>query len=199
MTGVQIFMAAHSDTYEISMSRAFLPSRFFMAFCPFSEKQPQRCVMLFDPIHEQHLGMLEAQLRRAQALTPELMFEVIAQTCVRFAACETAAKARIDRLIESGAWTDAALALVELELPQWKLRRIVCEDGEWHCGLSRQPQLPLGLDDVEEASHEILPLALLISLLQARRAIAAERPTGVTAVPQVGPVSGYPVCCDNFA
>ena len=66
--------------------------------------------MLFDPKHEQHLGMLEAQLRRAQALTPELMSDVIAQTCVRFAACETAAKARIDRLIESGAWTDAALA-----------------------------------------------------------------------------------------
>ena len=56
----------------------------------------------------------------------------------------------------------------------------------------------LGLDDVEEASHEILPLALLISLVQARRAVA-ERPTGVTAVPQVGPVSGYAVCCDNFA
>ena len=70
--------------------------------------------MLFDPKHEQHLGMLEAQLRRAQALTPELMSDVIAQTCVRFAACETAAKARIDRLIESCAWTDAALALLEL-------------------------------------------------------------------------------------
>ena len=154
--------------------------------------------MLFDPKHEQHLGMLEAQLRRAQALTPELMSDVIAQTCVRFAACETAAKARIDRLIESCAWTDAALALLELELPQWKLRRIVCEDGEWHCCLSRQPQLPVGLDDVEEASHEILPLALLISLVQARRAVAG-RSTGVTAVPQVGSVSGYAVCCDNFA
>jgi hypothetical protein len=88
--------------------------------------------------------------------------------------------------------------LLELDLPQWKLRRIVYEDGEWHCSLSRQPQLPLGLDDVAEASHEILPLALLISLLHARRAVA-ERPTGVTAVPQVGPVSGYPVYCDNFA
>ena len=48
--------------------------------------------MLFDPKHEQHLGMLEAQLRRAQALTPELMSDVIAQTCVRFAACETQRK-----------------------------------------------------------------------------------------------------------
>ena len=80
--------------------------------------------MLFDPIHEQHLGMLEAQLRRAQALTPELMFEVIAQTCVRFSPhARRQRKLGIDRLMKSGAWTDAALALVELELPQWKLRR----------------------------------------------------------------------------
>ena len=35
--------------------------------------------MLFDPKHEQHLGTLEAQLRRAQALDPELMSDVIAQ------------------------------------------------------------------------------------------------------------------------
>ncbi len=154
--------------------------------------------MLFDPKPEQYLGRLEARLRRAQAPAPELISDVIAEACVCFAARGGAARLRIHRLIESGAWTDAALALLELELPQWKLRRIVYEDGEWHCSLSRQPQLPLGLDDVVEASHEILPLALLISLVQARRAVA-ERPTGVTTVPQVGPVSGYAVCCDNFA
>jgi len=39
--------------------------------------------------------------------------------------------ARIDQLIEARAWNDAALALVELELPAWKLRRLVYEDGEW--------------------------------------------------------------------
>ena len=99
--------------------------------------------MLFDPIHDQHLGMLEAQLRRAQALTPELLSEVIAEVR-RFARAKRQRKLRINRLIAAGAWTDAALALVELELPQWSLRRIVYEDGEWHCCLSRQPQLPLG-------------------------------------------------------
>ena len=41
--------------------------------------------MLFDPKHGQYLGTLEAELRRAQILTPELMSEVIAQACVRFA------------------------------------------------------------------------------------------------------------------
>ena len=154
--------------------------------------------MLFDPKPEQYLGRLEARLRRAQAPTPELISDVIAEACVCFAARGDAAKLRIDRLIESGAWTDAALALLELELPQWKLRRIVYDDGEWHCSLSRQPQLPLELDEVAEASHEILPLAILIALLEARRAAAAS-PTGATTVPQVRPVPGYAVCCDNFA
>jgi hypothetical protein len=133
--------------------------------------------MLFDPKQEQYLGRLEAQLRRAQALTPEL--------------------------IESGAWTDAALALVELELPQWKLRRMLYEDGEWHCTLSKRPQLPIGFDEVAEGSHEILALAILIALLQARRDAAVSTPavstTGVTAVPQVGAVAGYAMCCDNFS
>ena len=41
--------------------------------------------MLFDPKHEQYLGSLEAELRRARALTPELMSDVIAEGCARFA------------------------------------------------------------------------------------------------------------------
>lgn len=154
--------------------------------------------MLFDPKPEQYLGRLEARLRRAQAPTAELISDVIAEACVCFAARGGAAKLRIHRLIESGAWTDAALALLELELPQWKLRRIVYEDREWHCALSRHPQLPLELDEVAEASHEILPLALLVALLQASRDVAASA-TRVTAVPRVDLAPGYAVCCDNFA
>ena len=154
--------------------------------------------MLFDPKPEQYLGRLEARLRRAQAPTAELISDVIAEACVCFAARGGAAKLRIHRLIESGAWTDAALALLELELPQWKLRRIVYEDREWHCALTRHPQLPLELDEVAEASHEILPLALLVALLQASRDVAASA-ARVTAVPQVYPTPGYAICCDNFA
>jgi hypothetical protein len=45
-------------------------------------------------------------------------------------------------------------------------------DREWLCSLSNQPQLPLGLDNVAEASHEVLPLAILLAFLQARRAAA---------------------------
>jgi hypothetical protein len=162
------------------------------------DRDHERRVMLFDPKQEQYLGRLEAQLRRAQALTQELISDVLAEACIRFATRGSAAKFRIDRLIESGAWTDAALALVELELPHWKLRRMLYEDGEWHCYLSKQPQLPIGFDEVAEGSHEILALAILIALLQARRD-AAVSTAGVTAVPRIGPVAGYAMCCDNFS
>jgi hypothetical protein len=43
---------------------------------------------------------------------------------------------RIDRLIVSHAWTDAAFALIELALPKWSIRRIVQADAQWHCSLS---------------------------------------------------------------
>jgi hypothetical protein len=163
-----------------------------------SDRNHLRRVMLFDPKCQEPLGRLEAQLRCARAITPELIPDVIAETYTRVSAHSRTVKAEINRLIESGAWTDAILALVELELPQWKLRRIIYEDGEWLCSLSRQPQLPLGLDEVAEGSHEILPLAILIALLHARRATAANA-ASLTAVPRIRPVRGHVACCDNFA
>jgi hypothetical protein len=154
--------------------------------------------MLFDPKHEQYLGRLEAELRRARALTPELMSDVAAEACVHFASHGGPAKLKIERLIGAGAWTDAALALIVFELPQWTLRRILYEDDEWHCSLSRQPELPMELDEVAEGSHETLPLAVLIALLQALRDHAG-RESGVTGVLQVNPLAGHAMCCDNFA
>jgi hypothetical protein len=152
--------------------------------------------MLFVPKHD--LNTLEANLRGAQAITAELMFGVMTQACVRCAAMSRAAQTRVNQLIEAGAWTDAALALLELELPQWKLRRLVQEDGEWLCTLSKQPQLPLGLDEVSEATHEVLPLAILIALLHARCAPSPDAASS-TAVPVVRPTAGYALNCDNFA
>ena len=154
--------------------------------------------MLLALKHGERLGGLEQQLRRAHAITPELLSDVIAQACTRFAAHGATAKAKIDRLLESGAWTDATLALLELELPHWKLRRLIYEDGEWLCSLSNQPKLPLDLDDVAEASHEILPLAILVAFLEARR-VAAASATRVTTVPQTRYIPSHAVCCDNFA
>jgi hypothetical protein len=157
-----------------------------------------KCVMLCNPKCEEHFGGLEQQLRRARAPTPGIMADVIGEACTRLASQTPAARARLDRLVESGAWTEASLALVELELPQWKLRRLVYDDGEWLCTLSEQPRLPLGLDEVAEGSHEVMPLAILIALLEARRA-AASSATDVSTVPRVRSLPGYTVGCDSFA
>jgi hypothetical protein len=154
--------------------------------------------MLFNPKHDDRFARLDEQLRRADAVTPELMSDAMAVVCVRFGALGAAPNGEVNRLIEAGAWTDATLALLELELPQWTLRRLVYEDGEWLCSLSKQPGLPPEYDEVAEASHEILPLAILTALLQARRGSAATA-AAVTTVPQVNPVSTYAVCCDNFS
>ena len=108
----------------------------------------------------------------------------------------------VDRLIGSQAWTEAALALVEHEFPLWKLRRLVFEEGVWLCTLSKQRNLPIWLSDDAEASHELLPLAILAAFIEARR--HPEPPAGraTSSVPQCRIESGSPVesmCCDNFA
>ena len=155
--------------------------------------------MLFDPKYEP-LDALEEQLRRAHAVTPDLISNVIADACTRLPAMKRAGKAaRIDQLIETGAWDDAALALIELELPAWKLRRLVYEDGEWLCSLSKQPNLPVDLDHTADASHEVLPLAILSAFVEARRRASAMRETSLQTVPPVRRTSGYAICCDNFS
>jgi hypothetical protein len=154
--------------------------------------------MLFNPKYDDGLARLEEQLSRADAINSELLSAVMAIVCARFRALGSGAKAAVDRMIEAGAWTDAALTLFTFELPQWTLRRLVCEDGEWLCSLSKYPALPFAYDEAAEASHEILPLAILLALLQARRAFA---PTvaGINTVPQTSSVSNNAVCCENFS
>ena len=64
-------------------------------------------------------------------------YDVIARVGPRLQVQHPTAKAKVARLIESGAFADATLAVLELELPQWKLRRLIYEDGEWHRSLSK--------------------------------------------------------------
>jgi hypothetical protein len=154
--------------------------------------------MLLNRKYHAPVDGLNEQLKMAPAITRDLISAVIGQACVRFNAIGGDAKAKINRLIEVGAWTDAMLALIALELPEWKLRRLLFEDGEWHCALSRQPLLAFGLDELAESHHEVLPLAILMALLEARRA-TGKRPSTVSAVPQVQPGPSYAVCRDNFS
>jgi hypothetical protein len=150
--------------------------------------------MSFEPDRGRRLEVLLARIRRARAVTPDLLTEVIANACARFPAHGHATKAAFNQLLACGAWTDAVLLLLHLEVPYWKLRRIIYDDGEWHCLLSKQPQFPLELDEGAEAAHEVLPLAILIAFIKARSAVASATPS----VPRVGPSPNCAICCENF-
>lgn len=144
------------------------------------------------------LDRLDDRLRRAPAIERGLFRKVIEDAGMRLRLLRQSPQAiRLDRLIEAGAWTEAAFALIELELPAWKVRRLVYEDGRWLCSLSRQPHLPVDLDDIVEAGHEASGLALLRAFVEARRR-SGNAPGTTLIVPQVQPASDQFLCCDNF-
>jgi hypothetical protein len=147
------------------------------------------------------LNAVHDDLQRAQGMTRDLMARVV-DAGTRIATPSGAAKAaRIGRLIELAAWTEAALAMVDLELPQWKVRRLVCEEGLWLCSLSRQWKLPAWLADDVETRHESLPLAILTAVVDARRCALLSSPPRANAVPLCGSAADDPaeiICCDNF-
>ena len=142
---------------------------------------------------------LSPRLRAAPAMTPPLMHDVIDHACRRIPSLgDSERTTRIMRLIDVEAWADAALALIELELPLWQVRRIAYDEGEWHCALSRERELPDWLDTAVEARHADLALALLSAFVEVRAlAVDVSRPS----VPSVRPApdSLYePIGCDNF-
>jgi hypothetical protein len=102
---------------------------------------------------------------------------------------------RLRRLVEAEAWTDAALTLVELALPEWALVRLVRDDDEWCCSLARHWQLPDWLDDVVETRHPELPLAILEAVVEAQ-----ETRLGVAvSAPRCQDQDLNVLCCDNFS
>jgi hypothetical protein len=138
--------------------------------------------------------------RNAYAVTAEFLADLMSQTCRRFPSAGQSCKtARIERLIQSAAWTDAALALIDLELPQWQLRRIAYDEGEWHCALSRQRELPDWLDQSVEARHADLALAILSAFVEAERTSARAARSSVPIVPRKADVFYEPTLSDNFA
>ena len=142
---------------------------------------------------------LGERLRDAYAVTAEFMADIVSQACRRFPSVGQAGKsARVERLIQSGAWTDAAIALLDLELPQWQIRRLVYDEGEWHCALSRQRELPDWLDQSIETHHADLALAILSAFVEAQR-ISAPGSRGSVPTVRRGVSSSYePVLVDNF-
>jgi hypothetical protein len=142
---------------------------------------------------------LSDRLRDAHSATAEFISEIIGKTCRRFPSMgQTGKTARIEQLIETGAWTDAALALIDLELPLWQVRRIAYDEGEWYCALSRERELPDWLDSSIEARHADLALAILSAFVEAQNLSAPSSRTSVPAVSRDANPLYEPVACDNF-
>ena len=139
------------------------------------------------------------QLRNAGYVTAEFLSDIIRATSRRLPSKSNARAARVGHLIESQAWTDAALALIDLELPQWQVRRLAYDDGEWYCALSRQRELPDWLDQSIETHHADLALAILSAFVEAQRISSTPSRTSVPPVPQQANPLYEPVYSDNFA
>jgi hypothetical protein len=161
-------------------------------------RSPGDCAMAFTADREVLFDRLDEELRFASQPALDLFAKIVASVCSRIPILTRSGKAAgIDRLIESGAWTDSALTLIELELPMWKVRRLAFEGGEWLCSLSRRPDLPLEFDDCV-ASHEVLALAILRAFVEARRNTSSKRQV-TSMVPRLLPLPADAICCDNFA
>jgi hypothetical protein len=144
-------------------------------------------------------GALGDRLLNAPEANATLMAETIDTACRRFPSSgQSERTARIEQLIRSEAWTDAALALIDLELPLWQVRRLAYDEGEWYCALSRQRELPDWLDQSIEARHADLSLAILSAFAEAQRVSAPlSRPSVPVVKGNLNPLY-EPVCCDNF-
>jgi len=151
-------------------------------------------------LSEQHdHDALNGALRSAHGVTVALMSGIIQQTCRRFPSAGQSAKAaRIQQFIQSAAWTDAALALIDLELPMWQLRRLAYDEGEWHCALSRERELPEWLDQSIEARHADLALAILSTFVEAQSTSVPLTRSSVPEVPRERHSLYQPLCTDNF-
>ncbi|MBW7972067.1 hypothetical protein [Bradyrhizobium sp. BR 10289] len=146
------------------------------------------------------LPSLGDRLRHTQAVTRPLMLEIIDKSCRRVPLLgQSERAARLSHLIDAEAWTDAALTLMELELPRWRVRRIAYDEGEWHCALSRERELPDWLDAAVEGCHGDLALALLSAFVEVQAlAVEASRPSVPTVRPALDPLY-QPAACENFS
>jgi hypothetical protein len=145
----------------------------------------------------QAFSRLTGRIRDANAVTAELLSEVIREACSRLPSVRrTQHFKQLEQYIQSSAWTDAVLVL---ELPQWQVRRIVYDAGEWHCALSRQRELPDWVDQSVEACHPDLALAILSALVDVQ--CVGTFPTETASVPPFRRMEPLyvPFCCDNFA
>ena len=153
--------------------------------------------MFLHSIRSEQLATLAGRVSVADEATPEMLFEIAAETARRLSAPGEATQ--LHQLIEAGALTEAAFAVIHLELPLWQIRRITYDEGEWYCAISRQRELPEWLDEAIETAHASLTLAIVSVYIETLRQIEASREPSRLSVPRTRDDQFKLVCCDNFA
>lgn len=155
--------------------------------------------MLFRSDNAERLARIADSLVVADTATVGLVSAIAVAACDRRDGAGQIST-QIRKLTEAGAWTDASLALIANKLPRWKLRHLAYDEGEWHCTLSPQRDLPDWLDEPVETTHSNLPLALLKAFVEVKRrdGETAEDTRSPTA-PRIRPEYRDLLCCDNFA
>ncbi|UZE46973.1 hypothetical protein ONR75_18365 [Rhodopseudomonas sp. P2A-2r] len=149
--------------------------------------------------HQAHEFGPAEWLRDAPAATADIFTDILATTRRGNPMIRALEVARIKHLITCCAWTDAALALLALELPPWQLRRLAYDDGEWHCALSKYREMPDWLDVAVETHHADMALAIVGAVLQAQQESLGPALPEVAMGPKAPDASWEPVLCDNFA
>jgi hypothetical protein len=174
----------------LGRKRPFESGRLHMKF--------EMTAMLLASIGHHNPAEISERIRDTPAATNALLREIISTTCRRLASPgQSARTARIERLLGSGALTETALALIDLELPLWRLRRVAYDGGEWFCALSRARELPDWLDQSVEAHHRDLALAILAAFVEAHDVSAAKGRPSVPIVRCEADLSHAQIC-DNF-
>jgi hypothetical protein len=156
--------------------------------------------MLYHPNRTKRLTALAGRLCDASDNTIDLVTAVAKEAYRHGQNDRDQIPAQLRALISVGAWTDAGLALIADKLPQWKLRRLAYDEGQWHCALSLQPELPEWLDQAIETSHWNLSLAVLSAVVEALKQLP-DTPTATRKpmVPRVRATHDETILCDNFA
>jgi hypothetical protein len=155
--------------------------------------------MLPTPANPRETIEINGLIRDAPKATSTIFRKIIEAACRRFPSLGQSAKtARIGRLIDADAFAEAALALVDLELPQWQVRRIAYDGGEWYCALSRDRELPDWLDQSVQGHHQDLALAILAALVEAQAVTAPLSQTSVPASRREANALYVATSCDNF-
>ena len=115
---------------------------------------------------------LDPALRSAPTFSARL-FRKVLQGCTRLESLRQLGRvAALEKLAEAGAWTDATLRLLELELPNWS-------------GASS-----------ERAT--IGPVPYPANRICALRSMTRRKSGPPWRIPQIRLALGIPVCCDNF-